>query len=183
MVEGEMLQLTMLGKTGIQRGQLLDIVKRKTAFLFAGCMKLPAIAAALDANTTNCLASIGMNLGMAFQLVDDLLDLTATRESLGKPVAGDLKEGKLTLPVSFAIGDGDTDALLKVQTVMTERGFDSVRSGEILSLVEKSDGLGQTRRMAEDFVRQARQSLENFPASVYRDAIIAIPDFILNRKV
>jgi octaprenyl-diphosphate synthase len=183
MVEGEMLQLTMLGKTGIQRGQLLDIVKRKTAFLFAGCMKLPAIAAALDANTTNCLASIGMNLGMAFQLVDDLLDLTATRESLGKPVAGDLKEGKLTLPVSFAIGDGDTDALLKVQTVMSERGFDSVRSGEILSLVEKSDGLGQTRRMAEDFVRQARQSLENFPASVYRDAIIAIPDFILNRKV
>jgi all-trans-nonaprenyl-diphosphate synthase len=66
---------------------------------------------------------------------------------------------------------------------MSERGFDSVRSGEILSLVEKSDGLGQTRRMAEDFVRQARQSLENFPASVYRDAIIAIPDFILNRKV
>jgi len=181
MVEGEMLQLTLLGKTNVERDQVLDIVKRKTAFLFAGCMKLPAISAALDANTTNCLASIGMNLGMAFQLVDDLLDLTATRESLGKPVAGDLKEGKLTLPVSFAIGENNPEALLKVQTVMSERGFQSVHSGEILSLVEKSDGLGQTRRMAEDFVQQARQSLRKFPESVYRDAIIAIPDFILNR--
>jgi len=119
MVEGEMLQLTLLGKTNVERDQVLDIVKRKTAFLFAGCMKLPAISAALDANTTNCLASIGMNLGMAFQLVDDLLDLTATRESLGKPVAGDLKEGKLTLPVSFAIGENNPEALLKVQTVMS----------------------------------------------------------------
>jgi octaprenyl-diphosphate synthase len=181
MVEGEMLQLTLLGKTDVERDQVLDIVKRKTAYLFAGCMKLPAIAAAVDSNITNCLASIGMNLGMAFQLVDDLLDLTATRESLGKPVAGDLKEGKLTLPVSFAIGDDNPEALLKVQTVMSEHGFQSVHSGEILSLVEKSDGLGQTRRIAEDFVQQARQSLQKFPASVYRDAIIAIPDFILNR--
>jgi len=181
MVEGEMLQLTLLGKTDVPRDQVLDIVKRKTAFLFAGCMKLPAISASLDAEATKCLASIGMNLGMAFQLVDDLLDLTATRESLGKPVAGDLKEGKLTLPVSFALGNGNADALQKVQTVMAERGFQSVRSTEILTLVEKSDGLGQTRRIAEDFVQQARQSLAKFPPSVYRDAIAAIPDFILNR--
>src|SRR5205823_10315627 len=85
MVEGEMLQLTYEGKTDIPRDALLDIVKRKTAFLFSGCMKLPAIAAACDPNITKCLAAVGMNLGMAFQLVDDLLDLTATRESLGKP--------------------------------------------------------------------------------------------------
>jgi len=182
MVEGEMLQLTLLGKADADGEQLLDVVKRKTAFLFSGCMKLPAIANGSDVKTTNCLAAIGMNLGMAFQLVDDLLDLTASPETLGKPVASDLKEGKLTLPVSFAMRDGGPEEASKVQTVLVEREFRSVESREILALVERHDGLGRTRQLAEKYVIDATAGLEEFPPSPYRDAIIAIPEFILNRS-
>jgi octaprenyl-diphosphate synthase len=182
MVEGEMLQLTLLGRADADSDQLLDVVKRKTGYLFSGCMKLPAIAAGRDAGTTACLASIGMSLGMAFQLVDDMLDLTATQATLGKPVASDLKEGKMTLPVSIAMRDGGPEETSMIQTVISEREFRSVNSRDILGFVEKYDGIGKTRRIAEDYARSATSELMKFPASPYRDAIISIPDFILNRN-
>ncbi len=172
----------MLGKTDAGSDQLLDVVKRKTGYLFSGCMKLPAIASGRDSGTTNCLAEIGMNLGMAFQLVDDMLDLTSTRETLGKPVASDLKEGKMTLPVSLVMSDGRPEEASMIQTVISEREFRSVESRDILTFVEKYDGLGRTRRIAEDYARAATSALRKFPPSPYRDAIIAIPDFILNRN-
>jgi octaprenyl-diphosphate synthase len=182
MVEGEMLQLTLLGKANANCDQLLDVVKRKTGYLFSGCMKLPAIASGTDSGTTACLAEIGMSLGMAFQLVDDILDLTSTQETLGKPVASDLKEGKMTLPVSLVMSDGRPEEASMVQTVISEREFRSVNSRDILTFVEKYDGLGRTRRIAEDYARAATSALAKFPPSPYRDAIIAIPDFILNRN-
>jgi len=182
MVEGEMLQLTLLGKANANCDQLLDVVKRKTGYLFSGCMKLPAIASGADSGTTVRLAEIGMSLGMAFQLVDDILDLTSTQETLGKPVASDLKEGKMTLPVSLVMSDGRPEEASMVQTVIAEREFRSVNSSDILTFVEKYDGLGRTRRIAEDYARTATTALGKFSPSPYRDAIIAIPDFILNRN-
>ncbi|HEY2381641.1 MAG TPA: polyprenyl synthetase family protein, partial [Terriglobia bacterium] len=158
-----------------------DVVKRKTAFLFSGCMRLPGIASGSDPKAANCLAAIGMNMGMAFQLVDDLLDLTATQQTLGKPVASDLKEGKLTLPVALALAGADPEALSMVRSVLSEREFRSVESRQILALVEKHDGIGQTRAIAEEYIRTATTALRMFPPSPYRDAIAAIPDFILNR--
>jgi len=182
MVEGEMLQLTLLGKADAGSDQLLDVVKRKTGYLFSGCMKLPAIAMGRDRATTMRLAEIGMSLGMAFQLVDDMLDLTASQEILGKPVVSDLKEGKMTLPVSIVMGDGAPEEASMVQTVISEREFRSVKSRDILTFVEKYDGIGRTRRIAEDYARAATSELGRFPLSPYRDAIVSIPDFILNRN-
>jgi octaprenyl-diphosphate synthase len=181
MVEGELLQLTLLGKSQITKQQLLDIVERKTAYLFSGCTKLPAIAAGMNHGSAERLAEIGKSLGMAFQLVDDLLDLTSTRDVLGKPVASDLKEGKMTLPVFFAITNRPEDSQ-KVQKVLDERDFRSVDRAEILRLVEGSDGIERTRELARQYARRAIQLLEEFPASIYRDAIVGIPEFILNRS-
>jgi octaprenyl-diphosphate synthase len=181
MVEGELLQLTVLGKSEITEQQLLDIVERKTAYLFSGCTKLPALAAGLNHGSAERLAEIGKSLGMAFQLVDDLLDLTSTRDVLGKPVASDLKEGKMTLPVFFAISNARPEDTMKVQTVLDEREFRSVDCAEILHLVEQSDGLERTRNLAQRYARRAIQLLEEFPASIYRDAIIQVPEFILTR--
>src|SRR5262252_3254373 len=181
MVEGELLQLTVLGKSEITEQQLLSIVERKTAYLFSGCTKLPAIAAGMNHGSAERLADIGKSLGMAFQLIDDLLDLTSTQDVLGKPVASDLKEGKMTLPVFFAINGGVPEDTLKVQQVLAEREFRSVDRAEILLLIEKSDGLERTRELAKQYARQAIQLLEEFPPSIYRDAIICIPEFILNR--
>jgi octaprenyl-diphosphate synthase len=182
MVEGELLQLTLLGKSQTTQEQLLDIVERKTAYLFSGCTQLPALAAGMNHGSADRLAEVGKGLGMAFQLVDDLLDLTSTREVLGKPVANDLKEGKLTLPVFFAVSAGRPEDANKVQKVLDERDFRSVNRQEILALVEKSEGLTRTRLLAQNYAKRATQLLEEFPPSVYRDAIISIPDFILNRS-
>jgi octaprenyl-diphosphate synthase len=181
MVEGELLQLTLLGQSQITQQQLLDIVERKTAYLFSGCTKLPAIAAGLNHGSAERLGDIGKSLGMAFQLVDDLLDLTSTSDILGKPAASDLKEGKITLPVFFAITNARADATQKVQAVLDERNFRSVDRAEILRLIERSDGLERTRELAHQYARRAIQLLEEFPPSIYRDAIVGIPEFILNR--
>ena len=182
MVEGELLQLTLLGKSQITKQQLLDIVERKTAYLFSGCTKLPAIAAGLNHGSAERLADIGKSLGMAFQLVDDLLDVTSTTAILGKPAASDLKEGKMTLPVFFAVTNARAEDTQKVQKVLDERNFRSVDCAEILRLIEKSDGLERTRELAGQYARRAIQLLEEFPRSIYRDAIVGIPEFILNRS-
>src|SRR5438093_13009600 len=182
MVEGEFLQLTLLGKSGVTEQQLLDIVERKTAYLFSGCTKLPALAAGMNHGSAERLSVAGKNLGMAFQLVDDLLDLTSTREVLGKPVANDLKEGKLTLPVYFAIHNGKAEDTVKVQKVLDERDFRSVNRTDILKLVERSDGLHRTRELAAEYASRAIHMLDDFPPSIFRDAIVHIPLFILNRS-
>jgi octaprenyl-diphosphate synthase len=182
MVEGELLQLTQLGKPDVTQQELLDIVERKTGWLFSACMKLPGLSAGLEPEATVKLATIGRNLGMAFQLIDDLLDLTSTQEALGKPVGSDLKEGKITLPVSFVMGKGGPSETAKVKAVLEERGFASVESGDILTIVESCDGLSRTRALAEDYARTAQHLLLEFPASEYRDAVLSIPEFILNRN-
>jgi len=182
MFEGELLQLTLLGKSQITEQQLLDIVERKTAYLFSGCMKLPAIAAGMNHGSAERLAEVGKSLGMAFQLVDDLLDLTSSKDVLGKPVASDLKEGKMTLPVLFAIHNARPEDAMKVQKVLDEREFKSVDRAEILGLVERSDGIERTRHLAEQYARRAVRLLEEFPPSIYRDAMLRIPEFILNRE-
>jgi octaprenyl-diphosphate synthase len=182
MVEGELLQLTMLGKADLTKQQLLDIVERKTAYLFSGCTKLPALAVGLNHGSADRLGDAGKNLGMAFQLIDDLLDLTSTREELGKPVANDLKEGKLTLPVYFAMNDGGPAAASKIQRVLSDRDFRSVEPGEILGAVTECNGLDRTRSMAHDYARQAIRTLREFQPSVYRDALLSIPEFIITRR-
>ena len=181
MVEGELLQLTLLGKSAITEQQLLDIVERKTAYLFSGCTKLPAIAAGMNHGSAERLAEAGKCLGMAFQLVDDLLDLTSTTDVLGKPVASDLKEGKMTLPVFFALSRGNPEDTKKVQQVLDEREFRSVDRAEILRLVQQSDGLDRTRTLATNYATRAIHLLGEFPPSIYRDAMIRIPEFILTR--
>jgi octaprenyl-diphosphate synthase len=181
MVGGELLQLTLLGESEITREQVLEIVERKTAYLFSGCMKLPALAMGMNSQLARQLGDAGKNLGMAFQLIDDLLDLTSTKEVLGKPAANDLKEGKVTLPVHFAVQDGDSENIRKVRKVLEEREFRSVQRSEILSLVETSGGLKRTQAMAEEYAHLAILSLKDFPPSIYRDAILSIPEFILTR--
>jgi octaprenyl-diphosphate synthase len=182
MVEGELLQLTYLGQSAVTEQQLLEIVERKTAYLFSGCTKLPALAAGMNHGSAERLGEIGKSLGMAFQLVDDLLDLTSTKDVLGKPVANDLKEGKMTLPVLFAIRNGNREDTLKVQQVLDDRDFLSVDRAEILRLVEQSEGLGRTRKLAEEYAHRAIQMLSEFPPSIYREAMVRIPEFILNRS-
>src|SRR5277367_308655 len=103
MVEGELLQLTRLGRMDLTEADTTELAYRKTACLFSGCARLGAVLDNQSKEIEEALAGYGRNAGLAFQLVDDLLDFTASPEELGKPVLSDLKEGKVTLPLIFAL--------------------------------------------------------------------------------
>ena len=179
MVEGELLQLTRLGRV-VDEGEALDIARRKTACLFAASMQLAAILTGKNAADEERLAAYGLNLGLAFQVVDDLLDFTASPERLGKPVVSDLREGKVTLPLVFALDETPT-AREKVQTVLAEKGFSSVKPEEIVALVRESGAVERTRARGSELVAEALRALEPFPDSVFKRALEAIPQFVLSR--
>ncbi len=103
MTEGELLQLTLLGRTDISEEQYFDVIARKTAYLFSACCEIGSLLGGADPDAQRMLRDYGMNLGIAFQLVDDLLDATSSEEVLGKPAGADLLEGKVSLPMIFLL--------------------------------------------------------------------------------
>jgi octaprenyl-diphosphate synthase len=182
MVEGELLQWSKLGRMDLAEADALDLNYRKTACLFSGCTRLGAVLGNAEEATEQALADYGRYAGMAFQLVDDLLDFTAQPEQLGKPVLSDLKEGKVTLPLIYAMQDGVPHAQQLVQTVLAEKGFHSVRPEQITALVRDSGALDRTRQLAEEYAARARACLSGRTDSEYGRALLAVPEFILERE-
>ena len=195
MVEGELLQLTRLGQIDLTEAEATELAYRKTACLFSGCSRLGAILGRQPKSLEDALGEYGRNAGLAFQLVDDLLDFTASPEQLGKPVLSDLKEGKVTLPLIFALsaeaartgggngrdGNGAGGRRL-VAKVLEERGFVSVRPEQIARLVRESGSLERAANLAHEYVARAKDALAELPDSDYRRALLAVPDFILARE-
>jgi octaprenyl-diphosphate synthase len=188
MVEGELLQLTRLGRMDLTEADATELAYRKTACLFSGCARLGAVLGKQPKDIEEALAAYGRNAGLAFQLVDDLLDFTASPEELGKPVLSDLKEGKVTLPLIFALeadvasNGHSNEGRRLVAKVLEERGFLSVRPEQITKLVKDTGALTRASHLARDYVTHAKAALEELPDSEYRRALLAVPDFILDRK-
>ena len=196
MVEGELLQLTCLGKIDLSETEATELAYRKTACLFSGCSRLGAVLGQQPKQVEEALAEYGRSAGLAFQLVDDLLDFTASPEKLGKPVLSDLKEGKVTLPLIFALeaesskhaGDGDgnghscSEGRRLVAKVLEERDFVSVRPEQITKLVHETGALTRAATLAREYVNRAKACLEELPDTEYRRALLAVPDFILERE-
>lgn len=181
MVEGELIQLTRLRRADISEEEALDISRRKTARLFSVCMELGALLGGTGGGESEQLARYGLNLGLAFQIVDDLLDFTADSERLGKPVVNDLREGKVTLPLVYALESGGLAARKKVDSVLEEGGFVSVAAEEIVALVRETGAAERTRARAREFATEAYRCLEPFPDSAYKRGLAAVAQFVLNR--
>jgi len=196
MVEGELLQLTCLGRMNLTESDATELSYRKTACLFSGCARLGAVLGKQPKNIEDALGEYGRNAGLAFQLVDDLLDFTASHEQLGKPVLSDLKEGKVTLPLIYALeaqppsqpADGDahngnrTGGHSLVAKVLEERGFLSVAPEQITRLVRETGALERSSKLAREYVSRAKDALKELPDTEYRRALMAVPDFILERE-
>jgi octaprenyl-diphosphate synthase len=196
MVEGELLQLTRLGQIDLNEAEATELAYRKTACLFSGCARLGAVLGKQPKEIEDGLADYGRNAGLAFQLVDDLLDFTASPEKLGKPVLSDLKEGKVTLPLIFALeaqalaaasdGNGHAQANSEgrrlVEKVLEERDFRTVRAEQIAKLVRETGALERATKLAKEYVQRSKASLEVLPDTEYRRALLAVPDFILDRE-
>jgi octaprenyl-diphosphate synthase len=182
MVEGELIQLELLDKINTTPAESLDIAARKTAYLFSASTALPGVAAGRPTDEQDRLQRIGLNLGLAFQLVDDILDYTADERKLGKPIMNDLREGKLTLPVIYLLEGGDPAHRRMVETVLSERDFRSVPAADFLAALESRDCLARTMASAHEYSTAARDDLLAFPSSIHRDALASLAEFILARR-
>jgi len=159
----------------------LRLATYKTACLFSGCARLGAVLGGMELAGEEALAEYGRYAGLAFQLVDDLLDFTASVEQLGKPVLSDLKEGKVTLPLIYAMENGHREREL-VARVLEEKEFDSVRPETIVALVQESGALDRVRNLAHEYARRAKACLNGHGDSEYSRALLTLPDFILARE-
>jgi octaprenyl-diphosphate synthase len=181
MTEGELLQLTLLGSPDVSEEQYLDILSRKTAYLFSACCEIGAILGGGTEDEQRALRDYGMNLGKAFQLVDDLLDFTAEDEVLGKASGVDLLEGKATLPLIYLLKK-DPARRAAVQAVMREGSYKEMPRALLQRAAEQTGALALARSRAREFADASRDALERLPPSKYRDALRSLPTFILERE-
>jgi len=182
MVEGELLQLSYLRKLDLTEEDYFELVYRKTACLFSACLRAGALLADRPEEEENNLASYGLNLGLAFQLIDDVLDFTSSEEKLGKPIGNDLREGKITLPLIYLLQECAPEEAQKLARVYEDEGFEHVTFAEIVDLVERYGALGAARNKAKEFADKAKRCLENLPDSIYKDALMSLPEFIIARE-
>src|SRR5690242_16536220 len=181
MVEGELIQLERIGKIAITEADCMELVDRKTACLFSVCARLGAVAAGAPAEAQERLGEYAWNLGMAFQLVDDVLDFTAREKTLGKPVGGDLREGKVTLPLVYALECATPAERKLVETILAKRNYDEVPFSRILDLLEKYRGIERVKERAQAFTDKARALINDFPESPYQRALLAITELVTER--
>jgi octaprenyl-diphosphate synthase len=182
MIEGEMIGMEKEGSVHVTREEALEITRRKTADLFSAACRLPAhFAPRGDLVAAERLGDYGRCLGMAFQLIDDLLDYTGSEQEVGKPVLNDLREGKLTMPLLLALPKASPGERERVATVLREREFKTVEPAEILSLVERYDAISETRALARDYAGAARVALEAFPNSEAKDGLLLATESVIDR--
>ena len=181
MIEGEILGLEHGGRADLSSEDYFDVVGRKTAALFGACCRIPAYLVDLPEAQAQALFNYGFNLGICFQLIDDLLDFTSSTEVLGKPVLSDLKEGKVTLPLILALPHATPREREIVARVASTKSFDGIEPQEILNIVKRYDTLEQTRGIARDYANRARRALEPFPESPAKETLEVALDFVLER--
>jgi len=181
MIEGEILGLEQNGHSDLTIDDYFEIVGRKTAALFGACCRIPAYLVDLPESSAASLFNYGFNLGVCFQLIDDLLDFTSSTEVLGKPALSDLKEGKLTLPLLLALPRASVKEREKIARVASAKSFDDVDPAEMIDLVTRYDALDETRAIARDYASRARAALEPFSDSAAKEALDMALDFVLER--
>ena len=181
MVEGELLQIERLGKA-ITMDEHFELIYRKTACLFSVCMKLGGILAQASDADQQRLADYGRNLGMAFQIVDDVLDLTASEEILGKPVASDLREGKATLAVLHALERCTPAEHTTIESVLGDSGFNGITPADIVAILKCYGSIDAAYARATEFANAAREALCTFPDSEIKRVLLWVPEFVVERQ-
>ena len=180
-VEGEIYQLTKNGVVDLSEDEHFDIVRRKTAFLFAGSAKIGAMLGPSTREQQEALWDYGLNIGMAFQVIDDLLDFTGEELTLGKPVGGDLREGKMTLPVIHLYSRGEAATQTFLRKVLDARNITLDEWQHIRALLAQARSVEYARSVAFEFVERAKTALNAFPPSDARDALLYLPDYVVSR--
>ena len=180
MVEGELLQIQKLGRA-VSEPEYYDLIFRKTACLFSVSMQLGATLAGADPLQEEALANYGRAVGLAFQIVDDVLDLTATEEVLGKPVASDLREGKTTLPIIHSIEHGTNTDRMLINRVLEDGGFLRTTREQVQEILHRNNSVTYAMAAADRYADRAREALTMLEESEFKRALLWVPDFVVAR--
>jgi octaprenyl-diphosphate synthase len=181
MIEGELYQLTKNGDADITEDEHFDIIRRKTAYLFGGCAQIGGMLGRVSPEQEQALQEYGFNLGIAFQIVDDMLDFTGDLKAVGKPIGADLREGKMTLPLIHLLRSGDEVGTKIVRDIISSRTATEEQWAELLRILKEHRSLDYAFRQAVDYAERAKKMLYAFPPSSERDALLALPDYVLSR--
>jgi octaprenyl-diphosphate synthase len=181
MVEGELFQLERIGNIDVSEADCMELVHRKTAGLFSVCARLGALVAGAKPEVEERLGEYAWNLGMAFQLIDDLLDFTSREETLGKPVGNDLREGKVTLPLVYALEHATAAERVQVESILRARTYDGVPFRAVLGILERYAALERVKERALAFTERARSIIGEFPDSPYQRALLSVTELVTER--
>jgi octaprenyl-diphosphate synthase len=183
MSQGEIHQLMRKGNLSLSESEYMEIIRRKTAVLIRGACRTGAMIADADEEAEHALSEYGFNMGMAFQMADDLLDYTADTKSLGKEIGADLKEGKLTLPVIYALKAASAPDRVRIEDIIKNKAFSADEFRKLVELLDQYGGLSHTREAAEQYVKTAKDALTVFRPSKTKEILLNIADYALERKV
>lgn len=181
MIEGELTEYHLSGNLETAEQDYIDIIDKKTASLFSAACQIGAIMSRATREQERRLVDYGRNLGLAFQVTDDLLDFQGEEKRLGKPVLSDLSEGRITLPLIYALRHDGSESRERLRTLLEKKKLDRRAKGEILDIIKANGALDYGHRKAEEFSRRAREVVSGFPESTHRDALSLLAEFVLNR--
>ena len=183
MSQGEIHQLMRKGNIDLSESEYLEIITRKTAVLIQGSCRVGAILAKASEKDEKALSDYGFNLGLAFQMADDLLDYTANPVSLGKEIGADLKEGKLTLPVIRALGVANPKDQSQMKAIIQNEQFSAEEFRILVDMLNQYDGIQYTRKLAVERIDAAKAALSVFEPTEIRSLLNDIADYALEREV
>ncbi len=183
MSQGEIEQMARIGDVALTESDYLEVIRCKTAVLFQGACRVGALVNGSSAEQVRALDGYGHHLGMAFQMVDDLLDYSLDSTVLGKKVGADLREGKLTLPLIRAMEKGASVDRQWMVDLIQARTFSPSQFKTLIGILEKSDALDYTRQSARDHIEQAKKMLGLFPDNRVRTLFYDIADYALIRNL
>ena len=181
MTEGELIQLTMIGRLDISEEEYFDILRRKTAFLFSACCEVGAILSGADLSVQTAMRDYGMNLGISFQIADDILDVTSDADQLGKAAGSDLLEGKLTLPLILLL-EKEPSLLPAFEKIMLDGEYVDFSRADLKKMLAEHRVLDVIRGQAKAYVSSARKSIDVLPKTEYRSSLEDILDFVIDRS-
>jgi len=183
MSEGEIEQLLNRDNLDITESDYMEVIKRKTACLIQAACHVGALLAEAPKEQEKAMADYGYNLGIAFQIADDLLDYTARTEVFGKSTGKDLKEGKLTLPLIHALGNANPEDRERMIAIVKDPNTTMAEFEEMVSFIERYGGFSYTKKRAQHFITKAKTSLSIFKASNTRETLSLLADYVLAREL
>jgi octaprenyl-diphosphate synthase len=182
MSQGEIHQLSRKGDLSLSETEYCDVIWRKTAVLFEGACRSAALLAGASLDRIEALSTYGANLGLAFQMADDLIDYTSDTKELGKKAGADLREGKLTLPVIAALKAADSQDRARMASIIRNPSFTTEDFEALKALLQHYGGLAYTREKAREHVRLAKEALLKFKPSETTGILHDLADFTLQRR-